>query len=216
MAIKVAFSLLEIKELVTLNGTVVLPAIGWTRAGTLICVLLDESRIPGLLAGAAPESVIWHALVPPPMRVCGLHVTVVTDTLAPAGPNSVSVCDRPWLGALIVTGVVDDTAAAVAVKVALVKPALIVIEDGMVTRELEELSEIRVLDCAGLPRLKVHVLEPGVWILVGEQTRLGPVEDGVIVRVDVRVAAPAVAVMVALPEAVAATAAVKAADDAPD
>jgi len=119
------------------------------------------------------------------------------------------------LGALITTVVVDDTALAVAVNVALVKPVPIVIEFGIVTVALDDVNPIRVLVCAALPRLNVHVLEPGVWIDAGEQTRLGAPEAGAMVSVADRTMAPMAAVMVALPDALAATAALKPADDAP-
>jgi len=145
-AIKTAFSSWSIKVLVTLNETVALPATGWSRGATLICVLLDESRMPGLLAAAAPERVIWQALVPPPIRVSGLQATAVTDTFPLDGPRRVKVWDVPWLGALINTDVVDDTAEAVAVKVALVKPVPMVIELGIVTVALEDINAITVLD----------------------------------------------------------------------
>ena len=56
----------------------------------------------------------------------------------------------------------DDTALAVAVKVALVKPAPMVTEFGIVTVVLDDVNGTTVEDCAALPRLKVHVLEPGV------------------------------------------------------
>lgn len=113
------------------------------------------------------------------------------------------------------TCVVDDTAAAVAVKVALVKPAPMVIEFGTVTVALDDISAITVLDCAGLPRPNVHVLEPGVWMEIGEHTRVG-VDDAAIVIVAVRVAVPAWAVMVELPEALALAEALNPMDDWPD
>jgi hypothetical protein len=55
-----------------------------------------------------------------------------------------------------------DTAAALAVKVTLVRPAPMVIEFGTVTAALEDVSAIKVFDSAGLPRLKVQLLDPGV------------------------------------------------------
>ncbi len=61
----------------------------------------------------------------------------------------------------------------------------------------------------------MHVLVPGVWIEAGEQMRLGPLDAAVTVSVAERTIAPMVAVMVALPDALAATAALKPADDAP-
>ena len=150
-AITVAFSSWSIKVLVTLNETVALPATGCLRAGTLIWVLLDESRMPGVLEDAAPESVIWQELLPPPMSVGGLQATAVTDTFEFDGPRSVRVCVTPC--APINTDVVDDTAVAVAVNVALVNPVPMVIALGTVIVALDDVRMITVLDCAALPRL---------------------------------------------------------------
>jgi len=119
------------------------------------------------------------------------------------------------LGALITTEVVDDTAPAVAVNVALLKPVPMVTLPGIVTVALEDVKAIVVVDCATLPKLKVQALEPGVWMVAGEQTRLGAAEGGAIVSVDVRTIPPRDAVIVALPVALAATAALKLADEAP-
>lgn len=47
----------------------------------MICVLLDESRMPPLPVGAAPESMIWQLLLPPPTSVWGLQEMAVTDTV---------------------------------------------------------------------------------------------------------------------------------------
>ena len=90
-AMIVAGSSWSIKELVAVNGTVALPTTGSIRAGTVIWVLLEESRMPGLLAVAAPESTTWQELVPPPTSVSELQSTPLTDTFELAGPSSVSV-----------------------------------------------------------------------------------------------------------------------------
>ena len=66
------------------------------------------------------------------------------------------------MGALITTDVVDDTALAVTVKVPLVKPVPMVIAFGIVTAELDAVNATVVVDCAALPRLNVHRLDPGV------------------------------------------------------
>jgi hypothetical protein len=58
--------------------------------------------------------------------------------------------------------VVDDTAPAVAVKVALLKPVPIVMVFGIVTVGLDDVKAIAVVDCATVPKLNVHTLEPGV------------------------------------------------------
>jgi hypothetical protein len=42
------------------------------------------------LEGAGPESATWHALVPPPVNVCGLQETLAADTLVLNGAISVS------------------------------------------------------------------------------------------------------------------------------
>jgi hypothetical protein len=81
LAISTAGSSWSIRELVAVKGTVELPATGSSRAGTVICVLLDESRMPGLPDGAAPESMIWQLLEPPPIIVGGLQEMAVTDTV---------------------------------------------------------------------------------------------------------------------------------------
>lgn len=109
----------------------------------------------------------------------------------------------------------DDTADAVAVKVTLVRPVPIVTELGIVTVALDDVNGIAVLDGAGLPKLSVQVLVPGVWIEVGEQARLAAPDAAVIVRLADRTMAPAVAVMVALPDALAATEALNPAEDDP-
>lgn len=61
----------------------------------------------------------------------------------------------------------------------------------------------------------MQVVEPGVWIEDGEQTRLGPLDAGVMVRVTVRLMAPALAEMMALPAALDLAVALKPAEDAP-
>ena len=90
-AMIVAASSWLISGLVALNGTVALPATGSIRAGTVIWVLLEESRMPGLLAVAAPESTAWQELVPPPTSVSALQFIALTDTFELAGPSSVKV-----------------------------------------------------------------------------------------------------------------------------
>ena len=119
------------------------------------------------------------------------------------------------MGALITTEVVDDTAPAVAVKVALLNPVPMVTALGIVTVGLDDVSAIAVVDCAALPRLNVHALEPGVWMVAGEQTRLGAEDAGDMVSVDVRTIPPKDAVIVALPDALAPADALKLAEEAP-
>jgi len=68
---------------------------------------------------------------------------------------------------------------------------------------------------AGLPRLNVHVLLPGVCIVAGVQIRLAVPEADVILRAVERTTEPTVADMVALPEALAPADAVNAAEEAP-
>ena len=119
------------------------------------------------------------------------------------------------MGALITTEVVEDTAPAVAVKVALLKPVPMVTPFGIVTVGLDDVKAMVVVDCAALPRLKVHTLEPGVWMVAGEQTRLAAEDAAVMVSVDVRTVPPKEAVIVALPDALAPAEALKFADEAP-
>lgn len=66
------------------------------------------------------------------------------------------------MGALITTEVVDDTAPAVTVKVALLKPVPMVTAFGIVTVGLDAVNATAVVDCAAVPRLNVHTLDPGV------------------------------------------------------
>ena len=154
-------------------------------------------------------------VVPPPISVNCPHAIDVTRTFVSDPASKVRVWDTFWFGAPIETVVVVETAAAVALNVTLVKPAPMVMKRGIETLALEELSGICALDCAGLPRFKVHVVAPGVWIVAGEQTRLGALVDGVILRIAERTSVPAVAPMVALPAAFPATVAIKLIDIAP-
>jgi hypothetical protein len=89
------------------------------------------------------------------------------------------------------------------VNVALVKPAPIVIDCGIVTLGLVEVRDIILVDCAGLPRLNVHVLEPGVCIVAGVHIRFAEPEEGAMTRPAERTAAPTVTEIVAMPEALA-------------
>ena len=74
-----------------MNGTVVLPATGWSTGGTLTWVLLDERLIAGPFPAAAAVRVIWQELVPPPIRVSGLQLMLLTPTFEFDGPSSVRV-----------------------------------------------------------------------------------------------------------------------------
>lgn len=90
-----------------------------------------------------------------------------------------------------------------------------VIDCGTVTTPLVDVRDMVLLVDAGLPRLKVHVLLPGVCIVAGVQIRLAAPEADVTLRAIERTTEPTVADMVALPEALAPTDAVNAAEDAP-
>ena len=90
-----------------------------------------------------------------------------------------------------------------------------VIDGGIARLALVEVRDIDLLVCAGLPRLKVHVLLPGVCIVVGVQTRLAAPEEDVILRAAERTTEPTVADIVALPDALAPAEAVNAAEEAP-
>jgi hypothetical protein len=89
------------------------------------------------------------------------------------------------------------------------------IDGGTVTRALVDVRDIALLVDAGLPRLKVHVLPPGVCIVAGVQIRLAAAEADVMLRAAERTTEATVADMVALPEALAPTDAVKTAEEAP-
>lgn len=121
-------------------------------------------------AATAPERPIWQAPAPPPVSVPGLHETDVTFTFVFTAFNRVRVCEALWLGALTKAVVLAETAVAVAVKVALVKPAPIVMDGGTVRLGLDEESNIRVLNGAGLCRLRVQLVMPGVWTVEGAHT----------------------------------------------
>ncbi len=60
------------------------------------------------------------------------------------------------------TDVLLETADALAVKFTLLRPVAMVIEFGTVTVALEDARAITVLDVAGLARLKMQLLVPGV------------------------------------------------------
>jgi len=120
--------------------------------------------------GTAPERPIWQSPAPPPVSVLGLHETDVTVTSVFTAINRVRACEALWLGALTRAVVLAETAVAVAVKVALVKPAPIVTDGGTVRLVLDEESNTRVLNGAGLCRLRVQLAVPGVWTIAGAHT----------------------------------------------
>ena len=120
--------------------------------------------------GTAPERPIWQAPAPPPVSVLGLHETDVTVTSVFTAINRVRACEALWLGALTRAVVLAETAVAVAVKVALVKPAPIVMDGGTVRLGLDEESNTRVLNGAGLCKLRVQLAVPGVWTIAGAHT----------------------------------------------
>ena len=192
------------------------PCAAWIDDGTLTCVLLEASCILMPPAGAAADSVIWQTLVPPPVSVCGLQDREVTEEFGFDPATSESATEAFWPTAERYTVVLAETEVAVAVNVVLVKPAPMVIDGGIVTLVLEELSVTVVLACAALPRLKVHVLTPGVWMVAGAQIKLAGLAAGVMVSAIVRMTEPAAAEIVAPPlEALAATVAVTLADVEP-
>ncbi len=90
-----------------------------------------------------------------------------------------------------------------------------VIDRGTVKLGFVEVSDIDRLDVAGLPRLKVQVLVPGVCIAAGVQIKLAALEEGVILRFVERTTEPTVADIVALPKALAPAEAVNPAEEAP-
>ncbi len=86
---------------------------------------------------------------------------------------------------------------------------------GTVRPALVEVRDMDLLVDAGLPKLKVHVLLPGVCIVAGVQIRLAVLEAAVILRTAERTTEATVADMVALPEALAPAEAVNTAEEAP-
>ena len=90
-----------------------------------------------------------------------------------------------------------------------------VIDCGTVTPALVEVRDMGLLVGAGLPRLNVHVLLPGVCIVAGVQIRLAALDAVVILMAADRTAEPTMADMVTLPEALAPADTVNAAEEAP-
>jgi hypothetical protein len=105
-----------------------------------------------------------------------MQETALKATFALTGGSRVSVREAPP-AALTVTGVLAETAAAFTVNATAVMPLPIITEVGSVRPALDELSEKEVLARAGLRRVRVHVLVPGVWMVAGSQARLGPAGD---------------------------------------
>src|SRR2546423_7016880 len=115
-----------------------------------------------------------HALVPPPVNVCGLQLIAVTETFVFGGGSSVSVCDAPCPMAVNVTLALVMTVAAVAVNTAVVVPAAMVMDAGNVRLLLFAVIGTSRLVCGALLSLNVQVVVPGVCKMEGSQTRLGP------------------------------------------
>lgn len=136
-------------------------------------------------------------------------------TLVPKGANRLTVWETPTLGALIEAFVIVCTAVAAAVNVALVIPAPMVTDAGTVRLELVEVRPITWVDCAGLPRLNVQVLDPGVCMDAGVHTRVGVLDAAEMLSEVPRTTPAIVAVIVAVPDALAPAEAVKPADVAP-
>ena len=113
-----------------------------------------------------------HALVPPPVSVCGPQLIVVTETFVFCGGVSVSVCDAACPTAVNITVAVALTAAAVTVNIALVFPAAMVMDGGKVRLALVEVSDTSRLVCGAMPSVNVHVVVPGVCMIEGLQIRL--------------------------------------------
>ncbi len=94
-------------------------------------------------------------------------------------------------------------------------PAPMVIDRGTVRLALVEVRDMDLVVVAGLPKLNVHVLLPGVCIEAGVQIRLAALEEDVIVRLVERITEPTVTDIAALPEALAPAEAVNPAEAAP-
>jgi len=156
-------------EAVALNAALVLPGGTCTVVGTVNCALLDDSAMLSPPEGAGADNVSAQAVCPAPVSVCGPHESVAADEFCAAR----SVTDCETLPAAETEAVVlAVTATALTVNVALDMPVPIVTVVGRVRLVLDESREIDVLACAGLVSVRVHVPVPGVWIVVGVQTKL--------------------------------------------
>jgi hypothetical protein len=199
-----------------LNSAVVLPPATGRVAGTVTRALLEESWTLTPPGGAAPERVIWHAFVPPPVRVGGVQDTEFTETLAFTWASKVSDCEAPPTEAVNVAVELAVTAAAFAVNVAPVRPELMVTVGGIATAVLLEPSVTNRLLCAGLPNVRVHVADPGVCTVAGVQISVAVFCDGLMASTVETAEDPALAWIVEVPlGAPAATAALKLAVVAP-
>jgi len=155
-------------------------------------VLLDESCTFKPPEGAAPEMVSWHALVPPPVRVCGLQDSEVTVRFVFSCGSRVNVSEAPMGEAVTDAAIFDVTVLAVAVKLALLEPAAMFTEAGTIRLALEEASVmVSPPACAGLARLRTQEDVPGVIMADGAQTRLAEEFcDGLMVSLAVRLTPP--------------------------
>jgi len=181
-------------EAVAVNAALVLPWATCTEAGTVNCVLLDDSAMLRPPVGAGDCIVIVHALCPAPVSVCEPHETAAAAEFCAAR----SVTDCVTLPAAeIETVVLNGTDAAVMVNVALVIPVPIVTVVGIVRLADDEMRDAEVLACAGLFSVRVHAPVPGVWMVVGLQTKVA-LKGWYTVSTAVRDTVVVVAVMVSL------------------
>src|SRR5450759_483907 len=144
-------------EAVAVKEPVVAAAATVTLAGTVKLALLPLRAMVAPPVGAGPLNAKEHALVPGPVKAAGVHVRLVTVT----GAFSVIVTLALPPLAAAVTAAVESLAIvpAVAENVAVVAPALAVIEDGAVSHGLpEERITERPPDGAGALRVTVQVL----------------------------------------------------------
>jgi hypothetical protein len=181
-------------EAVALNAAPVLPWGTCTRAGTVNCALLDESAMRSPPAGAGAGNVSAQAVCPPPVSVCGPHEIEPSAEFSAA--RRVTDCVMPP-DAETEADVLAETAAALMVNVALVMPVPIVTVVGIVRLAEDESSETEVLASAGLASVRVHVPVPGVWMVVGVQTKVA-FNGWYTLTTVVRATVVVVAVMVAL------------------
>ena len=194
VAVMVARSSLLMTEAVALNAAPVLPWGTRTRVGTVNCAVLEESGTFRPPAGAGAGSVRAQVDWPLPVSTCGLHEIEASEGSRAA--RSVTACAIPP-DVETEAGVLVVTAAALMVNVALVMPVPIVTEVGMVRLVEDESSETEVLAAAGLASVSVHVPVPGVWMVVGVQTRVA-FNGWNTVRTVVRATVVVVAVMLTL------------------
>jgi len=181
---------------VAVNVALLAPAPTVTDEGTVSSVLLSDTATAVPPAGAAPESVTVHVLLPDELRLAGEQLNDVSDT----GTIRLIAAVRDTLPSVAVTVALplDVIVPAVAVNVAVVAPAPTVTDEGTVSSVLLSDTATAVPPAGAAPEsVTVHVLLPDELRLAGEQlseVRLGPANPGPVI------VPPAAVIVVALPE----------------